>query len=247
MTADPTQTTARAELTPAYVRNVTFPTTRSRGLGLDESKVAAFKERVADTIDVLTARIDERDREIERLRRKVVDPQNKANVDQAVSILAKAQQTAEAVMAEADAYSRQVAQEARSTFDAGPPAGPGGPFARRGLTKPFFPKPAGRSGRTGARLCAPTRTTVQTPSSVVKRNLLVRSVGEDQQHLGEHGRLPEVAECVELVGRIAHWRWWLRRTQRTRPLGPIPGREVCTVQGPAAATRAGVPEPISGW
>lgn len=92
------------------IRRVTFPETRSRELGLDADKVHAYLNLVADTIETYEA-------EMAKLRRRIIDPANQARVHQAVNLLTRAQQVADEVVAEAQAFAGQVTGEARAAYD----------------------------------------------------------------------------------------------------------------------------------
>ncbi|MGC1282870.1 MAG: DivIVA domain-containing protein [Streptosporangiaceae bacterium] len=113
-------------LTPDAVQAVTFPSARLGRRGLDEEHVRAFCGQVERELVKLfnerTALADE----VQRLRRRVLGlsgddaeagyRQDDAHV-QAVRILSKAQQTADNYVADAQDYSRQLAQDARRRRD----------------------------------------------------------------------------------------------------------------------------------
>jgi DivIVA domain-containing protein len=113
-------------LTPDAVQAVTFPSARLGRRGLDEEHVRAFCGQVERELVRLfnerTALADE----VQRLRRRVLGlsggdaeagyRQDDAHV-QAVRILSKAQQTADNYVADAQEYSRQLAQDARRRRD----------------------------------------------------------------------------------------------------------------------------------
>lgn len=103
--------------TPDDIRQVTFPQTRGHGLGLEESKVRAFQDQVAQTLESVLRQLDERDKQIAELRGRILEPDNTARVQQAVDILTRAQRTADTVIAEAHAYSKQVTAEANAGYD----------------------------------------------------------------------------------------------------------------------------------
>lgn len=117
MTADTDKSHQAARLTAEDLRKTTFPETRGRSLGYDEQAVAAFVERCAASVEQLTAQVREREEEVERLRRRVIEPDNQDRVLQALSVLTKAQQTADTTVANANAYSGRVMAEARSLYD----------------------------------------------------------------------------------------------------------------------------------
>lgn len=95
-----------ATLSPDDIRNVQLPYTRGHSLGLDEVKVRNYLEQCA-------AALDEAQREIETLRRQVIDPENQRHTDQAVAMLSIAQRVADETVADAQAYSQQVVTEAQ--------------------------------------------------------------------------------------------------------------------------------------
>jgi DivIVA domain-containing protein len=113
-------------LTPDAVQAVSFPSARLGRRGLDEEHVRAFCGQVERELVRLfnerTALADE----VQRLRRRVLGlsgddarqgyRQDDAHV-QAVRILSKAQQTADCYVADAQEYSRQLAQDARRHRD----------------------------------------------------------------------------------------------------------------------------------
>ena len=113
-------------LTPDAVQAVTFPSARLGRRGLDEEHVRAFCGQVERELVRLfnerTALADD----VQRLRRRVLGlsgddaeagyRQDDAHV-QAVRILSKAQQTADNYVADAQDYSRQLAQDARRRRD----------------------------------------------------------------------------------------------------------------------------------
>lgn len=113
-------------LTPDAVQAVAFPSARLGRRGLDEEHVRAFCGQVERELVRLfnerTALADE----VQRLRRRVLGlsgddaeagyRQDDAHV-QAVRILSKAQQTADNYVADAQEYSRQLAQDARRRRD----------------------------------------------------------------------------------------------------------------------------------
>jgi DivIVA domain-containing protein len=113
-------------LTPDAVQAVAFPSARLGRRGLDEEHVRAFCGQVERELVRLfnerTALVDE----VQRLRRRVLGlsgddaeagyRQDDAHV-QAVRILSKAQQTADNYVADAQDYSRQLAQDARRRRD----------------------------------------------------------------------------------------------------------------------------------
>lgn len=113
-------------LTPDAVQAVTFPSARLGRRGLDEEHVRAFCGQVErELVRLLNERTTLAD-EVQRLRRRVLGlsgdesgagyRQHDAHL-QAVRILSKAQQTADRCVADAQEYSRQLAQDARRRRD----------------------------------------------------------------------------------------------------------------------------------
>lgn len=111
-------------LTPDVVQSVTFPTTRMGRRGLDEDHVRVFCKQVeTELIRLLNERTSLQE-EVRRLRARVlgreVDGPGYRREDahvQAVGILSKAQVTADQYVADAEAYSRQLAEDARRRRD----------------------------------------------------------------------------------------------------------------------------------
>ncbi len=131
MTLRPTH---RARLSPGYVHSMSFRLARLGRRGLDEDEVRDFCARVEWELAQLLAERASLYAELRRLRGRtpgrnpraaplgapVATPDRRARPAvpqetdvQAVRILAKAQQTAERCMADARAYSRQVAHDAQ--------------------------------------------------------------------------------------------------------------------------------------
>ncbi len=113
--------TGTDRLTPDAVQAVTFPSARLGRRGLDEEHVRAFCGQVErELVRLFNERTSLAD-EVQRLRRRVLGlsgddgdagyKPDDAHV-QAVRILSKAQQTADRYVADAQEYSRQLAQEA---------------------------------------------------------------------------------------------------------------------------------------
>jgi DivIVA domain-containing protein len=114
----------RELLTPERVRSVTFTTTRLGRRGVDEAEVRAFCEWAAAGVGRLRTEKDLLEAEVSRLRERLL--QGKGNQEaeqpgdvhlQAVSVLSKAQQTADRCVADAQDYSRELVQEARLRRD----------------------------------------------------------------------------------------------------------------------------------
>jgi cell division septum initiation protein DivIVA len=117
---------ADRRLTPDVVQAITFPTTRLGRRGLDEDHVRVFCKQVEmELIRLLNERTSLQE-EVRRLRARVLGRdgdgygpgyrREDAHV-QAVGILSKAQVTADQYVADAQAYSRQLADDARRRRD----------------------------------------------------------------------------------------------------------------------------------
>jgi DivIVA domain-containing protein len=117
MTAEPKRGAPVASLTVDDMRRITFPETRGRSLGYDPGHVDAFVQRCAASLEELTAQLAEQEREIESLKRRVMEPGNQDRVLQSLDVLTKAQKTADSTVANANAYSGRVMAEARSMYD----------------------------------------------------------------------------------------------------------------------------------
>jgi DivIVA domain-containing protein len=118
--------TGTDRLTPDAVQAVTFPSARLGRRGLDEEHVRAFCGQVErELVRLFNERTSLTD-EVQRLRRRVLGlsgddgdagyKPDDAHV-QAVRILSRAQQTADRYVADAQEYSRQLAQDARRRRD----------------------------------------------------------------------------------------------------------------------------------
>ena len=112
-------------LTPDAVQAVTFPSARLGRRGLDEEHVRAFCGQVErELVRLFNERTSLTD-EIQRLRRRVLglsgDESSGYRPDdshvQAVRILSNAQQTADRYVAQAQEYSRRLAEDARRRRD----------------------------------------------------------------------------------------------------------------------------------
>jgi DivIVA domain-containing protein len=107
-----------ARLAPGEVQSADFPRAPLGRRGLDEDHVRAFLKQVEmELTQILNEKAGLAD-EVARLRRHVAAdsagelPREEAHI-QAVRILAQAQQTADAYVADAERYSRELAGEAR--------------------------------------------------------------------------------------------------------------------------------------
>lgn len=111
-------------LTPDRVRNKDFSRTKLGHRGYSEEEVRAFLYRVAD--DIATGDMEKADlrAEVERLKNwykeRGTDVDNsgakKLSVD-AVNLLSRAQQTADAQIAEAEDYARRLVGQARQQYE----------------------------------------------------------------------------------------------------------------------------------
>jgi cell division septum initiation protein DivIVA len=107
-------------LTPEYVQSVTFPTTRIGKRGVDEAHVRAFCEWVEHEINRLLNEKTALEQEVWRLRDRVRQAEAVEPDDghlRAVYILSRAQQTADRYIANAQEYSREIAEDARRRRD----------------------------------------------------------------------------------------------------------------------------------
>ena len=125
--SDPYATGPHAEspLTPQEIREAPFPSSRLGRRGLDESEVRAFCDRVANE---MTRTLTERtalESEVRRLRERVIGVRAQAGPGaapdeaqvQAVNVLTMAQRTADRYVADAQDYSRELAQDAHLRHD----------------------------------------------------------------------------------------------------------------------------------
>lgn len=109
-----------SRLTPAEVQAVTFRRAPLGRRGLDEEQVRAFLTQVEhELVTVLNEKAALAD-EVTRLRRNGAQGGSVAPEDahiQAVRILSRAQQTADSYVADAERYSRELAEDARRNRD----------------------------------------------------------------------------------------------------------------------------------
>jgi cell division septum initiation protein DivIVA len=114
----------REQLTPERVRTATFTPSRLGRRGLDEAEVHAFCHWVSDGLGRLLNDNASLQEEVLRLRERLLDggkakqgvqPED-AHV-QAVYVLSKAQQTADRYVADAQEYSRELAEDAHLRRD----------------------------------------------------------------------------------------------------------------------------------
>ncbi len=104
-------------LTPERVRSAVFSPTRLGRRGVDEGEVRAFCDWVSDGLGRLLSDNAGLQEEVMRLRNRLVGkdkagPQPEDAHVQAVYVLSKAQQTADRYVADAQEYSRELAQDA---------------------------------------------------------------------------------------------------------------------------------------
>jgi DivIVA domain-containing protein len=110
-------------LTPAQVRSATFTPARLGRRGLDEEQVRAFCDRVSAGVGQLLNDNSALKAEIIRLRERLLDGWGRPGIApedvhvQAVSVLSKAQQTADRYVADAQEFSRELAAEGRLRRD----------------------------------------------------------------------------------------------------------------------------------
>jgi DivIVA domain-containing protein len=106
-------------LTPDDVRDVRFPHAGVLHPGYDGEEVERFRTRVADELARSAAERAELQARVRALEERLaaVPPAPEAPSDQAVRILAVAQQTADAYVAEAEDFSRQLTADARAQHD----------------------------------------------------------------------------------------------------------------------------------
>jgi DivIVA domain-containing protein len=105
-------------LSPADVRDVQFPHAGMLRPGYSDAEVDRFKQRVAEELARLHAEKAELRDQVNALRAQIQQtPAPPAPSDQAVRILATAQQTADSYVAEAEEFSRQMATDARAQYE----------------------------------------------------------------------------------------------------------------------------------
>lgn len=117
-------TLAHSEMpTPERVRSAAFTPTRLGRRGIDESEVRAFCEWIADGLGTLLNDNHMLQAEIMRLRDRLLEGKGRAGIQpedahlQAVQVLSQAQQTADRYVADAQEYSRELAEEAHLRRD----------------------------------------------------------------------------------------------------------------------------------
>lgn len=103
-------------LTPEYLRSIQFPTARLGKRGVDETHVRALCDWVESELVRLLNEKTALEQEVWRLRERVRETDAVQPEDghvQAVYILSRAQQTADKYVANAQEYSRDIAEDAR--------------------------------------------------------------------------------------------------------------------------------------
>lgn len=103
-------------LTPEFVQSVHFPVARLGRRGLDETRVHAFCDWVESELVRMLNERTALEQEVWRLRERMRETDTVQPEDghvQAVYILSRAQQTADRYVANAQEYSRDIAQDAR--------------------------------------------------------------------------------------------------------------------------------------
>jgi len=105
-------------LTPADVRGVRFPHASMLRPGYSDAEVDRFAQRVAEELARLHAEKAELRDHLQSLRGQIDEVKAMPTPsDQAVRLLSTAQQTADAYVAEAEDFSRQMATDARSQYE----------------------------------------------------------------------------------------------------------------------------------
>jgi DivIVA domain-containing protein len=110
-------------MTPELVRSAAFTPARLGRRGLDEGEVRAFCGRVSDELARLLSSNTVLQEEVLRLRGRLLDRAGKPGVRpedghvQAVYMLSRAQKTADRCVADAQEYSRELAEDARMRRD----------------------------------------------------------------------------------------------------------------------------------
>ncbi|MGY1828406.1 MULTISPECIES: DivIVA domain-containing protein [unclassified Blastococcus] len=105
-------------LTPEQIRGARFTAGTMLHPGYDQSEVDRFREMVAAEVRSLAGERDDLQRQVAELQQRlsgitVPEPPS----EQAVKILASAQQTADEYVAEAEDFSRQMTAEARDQYE----------------------------------------------------------------------------------------------------------------------------------
>lgn len=104
-------------VTGAVLLGVTFPTSKGFGRGYEHHDVDSFVASSAALVDHLQARLADRDIQIAALQERIERDSRSSEVEHAISVLTKAQQTADNTVAQADDYSTRVMSEARELYE----------------------------------------------------------------------------------------------------------------------------------
>jgi DivIVA domain-containing protein len=105
-------------LTPADLRNVRFTRGTKRNPGFDEVEVSRLLHRIGEELSRLIAEKGELRDQVNALREQLSDVKTpEPPSEQAVRILATAQQTADNYVAEAEEFSRQMTSDARAQYE----------------------------------------------------------------------------------------------------------------------------------
>lgn len=108
-------------ITGADLQTVTFATAKGFGRGYDQHEVDSFVVRSAQVVDRLRARLDEvtarYESQIAELKDRIDRDSRSQEVEQAMSVLITAQQTADKTVAQADEYSAKVMADARGLYE----------------------------------------------------------------------------------------------------------------------------------
>jgi DivIVA domain-containing protein len=109
---------AERRITPADIHAVRFSRASLLHPGYDDAEVDRFRNRLAEEVGRLIAEKSELRDRVRALQEEAAGtPQPEAPSDQAVRILATAQQTADNYVAEAEDFSRQMTSEARAQYE----------------------------------------------------------------------------------------------------------------------------------
>jgi DivIVA domain-containing protein len=147
---------AQPRLTPDAVRAASFRSARLGRRGLDPDDVREFCGRVEDELVMLVRERTALQEEVSRLRHRVLGASDDAGSvtfrdedahARAVRILSRAQQTAQRYVADAEEYSRRLAQDARQRreeilAEAARAASAPGPAAAHEAAGPVHAQPA---------------------------------------------------------------------------------------------------------
>lgn len=118
----PTDPYAGDPMTPQEIRDASFSIVRLGRRGFDETEVRAFCDRVSDELTRSLTQRTALEAEVRRLRERVLGRSDAGPVPddahiQAVNVLTMAQRTADRYVADAQDYSRELAQDANLRHD----------------------------------------------------------------------------------------------------------------------------------